>query len=83
MEQRLFTVTGASNILGINRNAVYDLIKKGHLKGLKLGSLKIPYYELEDFMKRNLGKDFSDLDNVTDLSFSKEANHEDKFKRLS
>lgn len=69
MEQRLYTVTDASKILRVNKNAVYDLIKQGHLKGLKLGSLKIPYYELDDFMKRNIGKDFSDLNTVTELTF--------------
>lgn len=72
MEQRLHTVASASEILGINKNAVYALIKKGHLKALKLGSMKVPSYELEDFMKRNLGKDFTDLDNVQDLYIKEE-----------
>lgn len=64
---RLHTVPEVAKILGVNNNAVYDLIRYGHLKALKLGRLKVSTFELEDFMKRNAGKDFSDLKNVTDL----------------
>ncbi|WP_010530503.1 helix-turn-helix domain-containing protein [Lentibacillus jeotgali] len=64
---QLHTVTEASKILGVNRNAVYALIRYGHLQGLKLGSMKVSTFELDDFMKRNAGKDFSDLSNVKDL----------------
>lgn len=64
---KLHPISDVSKILGINKNAVYELINHGHLTGLKLGSLKVTTFELEDFMKRNNGKDLSDLENVTDF----------------
>ncbi|GGJ86288.1 hypothetical protein GCM10007063_05990 [Lentibacillus kapialis] len=64
---KLLTVTEAAGLLGVNRNKVYNLINHGHLQGLKLGSMKISTFELDDFMKRNAGKDFSDLNNVKEL----------------
>ena len=64
---RLHSVPEVAKILGVNPNAVYDLIRHGHLQALKLGRLKVSTFELEDFMKRNVGKDFSDLNNITDL----------------
>lgn len=74
MEARLYNVVDTGKVLGVNKNTVYELIRKGHLKALKLGSMKVPSYELEDFMKRNLGKDFTDLDNVQELYLKEEAN---------
>lgn len=71
MQNKLNTVSETSKVLGVNNNAVYALIKSGHLQALKLGSLKVPTSELDDFIKRNIGKDFSDIDNVTDLEYSK------------
>lgn len=68
MTNRLHTVTEVSKVLGVNPNAVYDLIKHGHIKALKLGSLKVSTFELEDFMRRSAGLDFSDLNNVTSLA---------------
>ncbi|AJD91574.1 hypothetical protein JMA_22570 [Jeotgalibacillus malaysiensis] len=50
-----------------NKNMIYKLIESGHLTALKLGRLKVTCYELEDFLKRNNGKDFSDLENVTEF----------------
>ncbi len=41
MEEYLYTVEEVSIILNVNKNVVYDLIKKGHLQALKLGKLKI------------------------------------------
>ncbi|WP_112181404.1 helix-turn-helix domain-containing protein [Paraliobacillus zengyii] len=63
----LYTISKTSEILGVNKNKVYDLIKHGHIQALKLGSMKISSFELDDFMKRNAGKDFSDLENVKEL----------------
>ncbi|ALA12301.1 helix-turn-helix domain-containing protein [Paenibacillus larvae] len=64
---RLHTVSEVAEILRVNPNYVYDLIRHGHLQALKLGRLKISTFELENFMKRNAGKDFSDLRNIRDL----------------
>lgn len=62
----LFTVKEVSKILKINNNGVYALIKAGHLQGLKLGSIKVTSYELERFIREASGKDFSELNNVTE-----------------
>ncbi|UQZ76868.1 DNA-binding protein [Niallia circulans] len=69
MDEVIFTVQEVAKLLKCNKNYVYSLIKNGHLNALKLGQLKVPAYELEDFLKRNLGKDFTDLKNVAELSF--------------
>lgn len=67
---RLYTIKEVSELLGVNRNSVYDLIKFGHIQALKLGSMKVSSFELDDFMKRNAGKDFSDLENIKELEVS-------------
>lgn len=67
MQDDIYTVTELSKRLKINRHLVYDLIRKGHLTALKLGSLKVTRDELERFLKEYNGKDLSDLDNVVEL----------------
>ncbi|MEI3614963.1 helix-turn-helix domain-containing protein [Pseudogracilibacillus sp. SO30301A] len=66
---RLHAITEVAEILGISKNDAYALVRHDHLKALKLGRLKVSTFELEDFMKRNVNKDFSYLNNVTDLKF--------------
>lgn len=63
----LLTVTETSKLLRVNRNKVYELIRTGHLKALKIGSLKISNVEVERFIQENTGKDLSDLENVKEL----------------
>lgn len=58
----LFTVAEVAKRLKINRNVVYALIKAGHLKALKLGSMKVTAAELENFLSRASEIDFSSLD---------------------
>ncbi|MFI8715726.1 helix-turn-helix domain-containing protein [Brevibacillus brevis] len=67
---RLHPVSEVADVLGINKNDVYNLIKHGHLQALKLGRLKVSTFELEEFMKRNPGKDFSDLKQVRELEIT-------------
>ncbi|AUM64278.1 DNA-binding protein [Brevibacillus laterosporus] len=64
---RLHPVTEVAEILGVNTNFVYELIRHGHLQALKLGRLKVSTSELHSFMERNAGKDFSDLKNIKDI----------------
>lgn len=64
---KLHPITEVAKILGVSKNDAYDLVHHGHLQALKLGRLKVSTFELEDFMKRNAGKDFTDLGNVTEL----------------
>lgn len=58
----LFTVSEVAKRLKINKSAVYELIKQGHLKGLKLGSMKVTAAELESFLNRASEIDFSSLE---------------------
>lgn len=60
----LYSVKETSEVLGVSKHCVYDLINKGLLPALKLGSLKIRRETLENFVKDNEGKDLSDLDNI-------------------
>ncbi|MDB1955916.1 helix-turn-helix domain-containing protein [Clostridium tertium] len=71
MELQLFNVKEVGKRLKINPSAVYQLIKSGHLRALKLGSLKVTSTELERFFKYAEGKDFTDLNNVKELQSDK------------
>lgn len=67
MEDVLYTVSETAKLLKTNTNYVYDLIKRGLLKALKLGSYKIRRTELLRFLKDNEGKDLTDLTNIKEL----------------
>ena len=67
MEDVLYTVKEVSELLKTNPNYVYELIKRGLLPALKLGSLKIRRISLLKFLKENEGKDLTNLDNIIDL----------------
>lgn len=62
----LFTVKEVSKKLRINVTDTYKLIRAGHLQALKLGSLKVTSFELERFIREASGKDFTDLNNITE-----------------
>ena len=68
----LYTVEEVSKMVGSNKNYVYDLIKKGFLPALKLGSLKIRRTALLSFLKENEMKDLTDLNNIKPLDIEKE-----------
>lgn len=68
MENYLYTVEEVASILKTNKNTVYELIRTGHLKGLKLGRIKVTKFELIRFLKEYNGKDLSDLNHVKNLS---------------
>ncbi|GEP63125.1 hypothetical protein CBE01nite_08930 [Clostridium beijerinckii] len=72
MEPVLYTVSEAAELLKVNRNSVYDLLKKNVIRGLKLGSLKITRIELMKFLEENNGKDLSNLEDIKDLTFDRE-----------
>ena len=67
-DKMLYTVKEASATLGVNVHVVYNLIKKGLLPAMKLGSLKIRKTSLEDFISTYDGKDLSDLNNIVTLN---------------
>lgn len=65
---KLLKVKEAAAILRVNANKVYELIRKGHIRALKLGDLKITRFEIERFINEAVGRDFSDLDDVKDIN---------------
>lgn len=67
MELYLLTVKEVAERLRVNVNYVYELIKKGHIEALRLGSMKITNAELDRFISNASGNDFSDLENVVPL----------------
>ncbi len=65
MEERLiYTVQEVASILHSSPNYIYELIRKGYLPAIKLGSLKVLKSTLERFLIQNEGKDLSDLNNI-------------------
>lgn len=64
----LYSVKEAANTLGVNVHVIYNLIRKGLLPALKLGSLKIRKQTLEDFIIQYEGMDLSNLDNIIELN---------------
>lgn len=65
MEDRLiYTVQEVASILHSSPNYIYELIRKGYLPAIKLGSLKVLKSTLERFLNQNEGKDLSDLSNI-------------------
>lgn len=63
-EKMIYTTHEVAKILHSSPNYIYELIKKGKLKAVKLKSLKIRKTALEEFLKENEGNDLSDIDNV-------------------
>ncbi|WP_034869433.1 helix-turn-helix domain-containing protein [Clostridium lundense] len=55
----VFTVEETAKILKSNTNTTYKLIREGKLQALKLGRLKVPMFEIERFLRDNLGEDLS------------------------
>lgn len=67
MQDKVYTVKQVSEILQVNVNRVYDLIRAGLLPALKLGNLKIREASLEKFLEDYDGMDLSDLYNIKKL----------------
>jgi excisionase family DNA binding protein len=65
MDERLiYTVQEVASILHSSPNYIYELIRKGYLPAIKLGSLKVLKSTLERFLIQNEGKDLSNLNNI-------------------
>lgn len=67
MEDVLYTVSEVAKLIKTNSNYVYELIKKGYLPALKLGSFKIRRSALLEFLEKYEGQDLTDLTNVKEL----------------
>lgn len=50
MDDVVYTVTEVSKLLKTNRNFVYELIKSGQLKAVKIGSIKIRKKDLYEYL---------------------------------
>ena len=72
MEDVLYTVKEVSQLIKTNVGYVYNLIRKGYLPALNLGSLKVRRASLLEFLEKYDGKDLSDLDNIKDLNINRE-----------
>lgn len=46
----LYTVREVAEILKVNRNYVYDIINRGELKSVKIGSIKVKKSDLENYI---------------------------------
>ncbi|WP_243115615.1 MULTISPECIES: helix-turn-helix domain-containing protein [Clostridia] len=67
-DKMLYTVKEAASVFGVNVHTIYELIKKGLLPAMKLGSLKIRKQTLESFLEKYEGMDLSDLNNISELN---------------
>jgi excisionase family DNA binding protein len=67
MDDVLYTVQEVSKLIKTNITYVYELIRKGYLPALKLGSYKIRRTALIEFLEKYEGKDLTNLDEITDL----------------
>ncbi|MBR5662139.1 MAG: helix-turn-helix domain-containing protein [Bacilli bacterium] len=77
MEERLiYTVQEVASILHSSPNYIYELIRKGYLPAIKLGSLKVLKTTLERFLIQNEGKDLSDLNNIRKVVIQVEVGNE-------
>ena len=74
MDERLiYTVQEVASILHSSPNYIYELIRKGYLPAIKLGSLKVLKSTLERFLIQNEGKDLSDLNNIRKVGIQVEV----------
>ena len=48
----LYTVSEVSKLLKVNRNFVYDLIRKGELEAVRIGSIKVRKDAVERYVER-------------------------------
>lgn len=66
-DKLVYTVQEVAKILHSSPNYIYQLIYKGYLPAIKLGSMKILKSSLEKFLIVNESNDLSDLDNIKKL----------------
>ncbi len=72
-DRLIYTVKEVATILHSSPNYIYDLISKGYLPAIKLGSLKVLKSSLERFLIQNEGNDLSDINNVKKLGLNRDS----------
>lgn len=68
MEDILYTAQEVSKLIKSNTSYVYKLINQGHLKALKLGSIKVRRSTLLEFLERYEGYDLTDPEHIISMS---------------
>jgi len=63
----LYTVKEVAQYIHTNPSYVYELIKKGYLPAMKLGSYKIRAEALSTFLEQCEGKDMTNLNDIREL----------------
>ncbi|EDS79217.1 DNA-binding protein [Clostridium perfringens] len=61
---KVYSVEETTKILKTSFDVVYKLIEKKMLVALKLKSLKVPEYAIEEFFRKYEFMDLSDLNNI-------------------
>ncbi|HAT4219443.1 TPA: helix-turn-helix domain-containing protein [Clostridium perfringens] len=64
---KVYSVEETTKILKANKNTVYALINKKMLGALKLKSLKVPEYAIEEFFRKYQFMDLSNLEDIKDM----------------
>ena len=70
----VYTVHEVSSILHSSQKYIYELIRKGYLPAIKVGSLKVLKSSLERFLIQNEGKDLSNLSDIKKIVIEVEVN---------
>ncbi len=82
MEDVLYTVQEISKLIKTNPTYVYDLIRKGYLPALKLGSYKVRRVTLLDFLAKFEGKDLTNLDEIVEIPVRSVASDQSEQKAV-
>lgn len=72
-DRLIYTVQEVARLLHSSPNYIYDLINKGYLPAIKLGSMKVLKSSLEKFLIVNEGNDLSDLNNIKRINKKEEG----------
>ena len=72
-DRLLYTVQEVARLLHSSPNYIYELINKGYLPAIKLGSMKVLKSSLEKFLIVNEGNDLSDLNNIKRINKKEEG----------
>lgn len=50
--ENVYTIVEVAKILKTNKNKIYELIKSGELRSIKIGSIKIKESDLQNFLNK-------------------------------
>lgn len=73
MQELLYTVNEVAELLKTNEAYVRRLIKKGLLKSMVLGRIKIRASALNEFLEKYEGYDVTDVDHIKKIETAEEA----------